>query len=76
MRNVRIALGGVGTRPWAAVEAEHALEGRAPGVALFASAADATMSGAKPRTGNGFKIELAKRCIVEALKHVTSEQFA
>ncbi len=76
MRNVRIALGGVGTRPWAAVEAEDALEGRAPGVALFASAAEATMSGAKPGSENGFKIELAKRCVVAALKHVTSEQFA
>lgn len=76
MRNVRIALGGVGTRPWAAVEAEHALEGRAPDSGLFASAASAAMIGAKPRSQNGFKIELAKRCIVAALKHVTSEKFA
>jgi xanthine dehydrogenase YagS FAD-binding subunit len=76
MRNVRVSLGGVGTRPWAAIEAEHALEGRKPSAALFASAADATLRGAKPQSQNGFKIELAKRCISAALTHVTSERFA
>jgi xanthine dehydrogenase YagS FAD-binding subunit len=70
--HVRIALGGVGTRPWHAVEAEGVLRGETPGAAIFRKAADAALANAKPRSENGFKVELAARCIVHALTQATA----
>jgi xanthine dehydrogenase YagS FAD-binding subunit len=70
--NARFALGGVGTRPWRVREAERVLRGRAPDEHAFRSAADICLDGARPQSHNGFKVELAKRCIVHAFKQVTS----
>lgn len=67
----RIALGGVGTKPWRSTEAEAALTNQTATQAVFQKAADAALSGAKPQSQNGFKIELAKRCLVHALKLAT-----
>ena len=64
----RIALGGVGTKPWRSPEAEAALIGKAPNDATFRQAAEAAMRNAKPQSENGFKIELAKRCLTYALR--------
>ncbi len=69
---VRIALGGVATKPWRAVEAERVLSGAAVNEAGFRKAAEETLNGAKPQSQNKFKIELAKRCLVHALKMATS----
>src|SRR4029077_7146212 len=55
----RIALGGVGTKPWRSPEAEAALTGQAADVASFRKAAEAAMRDAKPQSENGFKIELS-----------------
>ena len=63
----RIGLGGVGTVPWHAHEAEAVLTGHAPDTALFGAAADAALAGARPQPGNAFKVELVKRCLVHAL---------
>jgi xanthine dehydrogenase YagS FAD-binding subunit len=71
MQRVRVALGGVGTKPWRSVEAERALEGRAANEQNFRSAAEAALRGARPLHDNGFKVELAKRTLVRALKVVT-----
>jgi xanthine dehydrogenase YagS FAD-binding subunit len=68
---VRIALGGVGTKPWRSMEAEAALTGQAPTDQNFRKAADAALRDARPQSENGFKIELAKRCVVHALKLVS-----
>jgi xanthine dehydrogenase YagS FAD-binding subunit len=68
---VRIALGGVGTIPWRALEAERVLSGATPGEATFRRAAEAALAGARPRSENAFKIELAKRCIVHSLTLAT-----
>ena len=64
----RIALGGVGTKPWRSPEAEAALVGQPANEANFRRAAEAAMRGAKPQSHNGFKIELARRCLVHALQ--------
>ena len=64
----RVALGGVGTKPWRSPEAEAALVGQGATEANFRKAAEAAMRGAKPQSENGFKIELAKRCLTHALK--------
>jgi xanthine dehydrogenase YagS FAD-binding subunit len=68
----RIALGGVGTKPWRSPEAEAALVGKPADAANFRKAADAAMRNAKPQSENGFKIELAKRCLTHALKMATT----
>jgi len=68
VRYVRIAMGGVGTKPWRAPEAEAALTGKAANSANFRAAAEAALKGAKPQSHNAFKIELAKRCVTHALE--------
>jgi len=64
----RIALGGVGTKPWRSPEAEAALTGRAATVATFRQAAETALRNAKPQSENKFKIELTKRCLIHALE--------
>jgi len=68
---VRIAMGGVGTKPWRSVEAEKSLAGKTATVANFREAAKAALLGAKPQSQNGFKVELAQRCLVHALGQVS-----
>ena len=63
----RIALGGVGTKPWRSPEAEAALVGQPATPEVFRKSAEAALRGAKPQSENGFKIELAKRCLAHAL---------
>jgi xanthine dehydrogenase YagS FAD-binding subunit len=67
----RVALGGVGTKPWRSTEAESQLTGQPVGDLSFRKAADAALRDAKPQSQNGFKVELAKRCLVYALKQAT-----
>jgi xanthine dehydrogenase YagS FAD-binding subunit len=67
----RIALGGVGTKPWRSTEAETELTDQPANEATFRKAADAALRGAKPQSQNAFKLELAKRCLVHALKLAT-----
>jgi xanthine dehydrogenase YagS FAD-binding subunit len=67
----RIALGGIGTKPWRSPEAEAELTGQMATEIVFRKAADAALRNAKPQSQNGFKVELAKRCLVHALKLVT-----
>jgi len=64
----RIALGGVGTKPWRAPQAEAALTGKPANDATFRQAVEAALRGAKAQSENGFKIELAKRCLTHALR--------
>jgi xanthine dehydrogenase YagS FAD-binding subunit len=68
---IRVALGGVGTKPWRSHEAEAALLYRPADVVTFRHAAEAALREARPQSENGFKVELAKRCIVHALTLAT-----
>lgn len=70
---IRIALGGIGTKPWRSLEAEHVLEGHEANEKNFRSAADAALHGAKPLRDNAFKVELAKRTLSRALKVATRQ---
>src|SRR5216684_610867 len=67
----RIALGGVGTKPWRSTEAEEVLAGQRVGERAFRRAADAALRDARPQSQNGFKVELARRCLVHALNEAT-----
>ena len=64
----RIAMGGVGTKPWRSHEAETFLVGKPASAANFRKTAEAALHGAKAQSENGFKIELAKRCVAHALQ--------
>src|SRR5262249_18570204 len=68
----RVALGGVGTKPWRSPEAEAALAGQPANEANFRKAAEAALRDARPQSENGFKIELARRCLAHALKMATA----
>ena len=68
----RVALGGVGTKPWRSPEAEAALVGQPVNQANFRKAAEAALRDAKPQSENAFKIELAKRCLTHALQMATA----
>jgi xanthine dehydrogenase YagS FAD-binding subunit len=72
IRYVRVAMGGVGTKPWRSHEAEAALADKPADAASFRAAAQAALANAKPRTDNAFKVELAKRCLVRTLKLATA----
>ena len=65
---IRIALGGVGTKPWRSLEAEAALTGKPANAANFRHAAEAALRNAKSQSENKFKIELGKRCLVHTLQ--------
>jgi xanthine dehydrogenase YagS FAD-binding subunit len=73
IRQARVALGGVATKPWRSSEAEAALKGKPAGQASFRAAAEAALADARPQEHNAFKIELAKRTLMLALEEVSAE---
>jgi xanthine dehydrogenase YagS FAD-binding subunit len=72
IRELRLALGGVGTRPWRARRAEELLVGEPAEQASFARAAHEELAPAVPRAMNEFKVELAQRTIIRALEIATT----
>ena len=68
IRHARLALGGVAHKPWRVVAAEKVLEGKKPGEAAYREAAEIVVRGAVPHHYNAFKVELARRSVVRALK--------
>jgi xanthine dehydrogenase YagS FAD-binding subunit len=66
--DVRLALGGVATKPWRARRAERVLLGAPAEAASFARAAREELASAAPRGMNAFKVELAQRTIVRGLE--------
>jgi xanthine dehydrogenase YagS FAD-binding subunit len=64
---VRLALGGVATKPWRARRAEQVLAGAPATPESFARAAREELAPAAPRRQNAFKVELAQRAMVRAL---------
>jgi xanthine dehydrogenase YagS FAD-binding subunit len=74
--DVRLALGGVGTKPWRARLAEEELRGAPANTESFARAAAVELAGAAPRPGNAFKIALAERAIVRGLRQAMNGRAA
>jgi xanthine dehydrogenase YagS FAD-binding subunit len=66
--NPRIALGGVAHKPWRCFEAEKFLNGKIATEENFKQAAEIALKDAKSLSQNAYKITLAKRAIVRALK--------
>lgn len=74
--DVRLALGGVGTKPWRARLAEVELRGAPATAESFARAAAAELTAASPRPGNAFKVALAERAIVRGLQQALNGRAA
>ena len=64
----RLALGGVAHKPWRRPEAEAQLKGVSPSPHAFGAFADALLTGVVGQGENDFKIPLARKAIVRALK--------
>jgi xanthine dehydrogenase YagS FAD-binding subunit len=67
IRQARVALGGVATKPWRSHEAEAVLTARPAERTTYRAAAEAALRDAVPQRHNAFKIELAARTLVRAL---------
>jgi xanthine dehydrogenase YagS FAD-binding subunit len=72
IRSARVALGGVGTKPWRSVAAEKILTGAPATEATFRAAAAAALRDAQPREQNRFKVELAQNTLVRALLELSA----
>ena len=70
-RHVRLAMGGIGTKPWRMTAAEQALTGAAVDEGTIRQAATLALRDARPQSENGFKVELAQRCLAHALRLAT-----
>jgi xanthine dehydrogenase YagS FAD-binding subunit len=70
VRDARVAVGGVGTKPWNLPKVREALIGRPLNQETFEAAAKLATEGAKPLRHNGFKVELVQRAIVRALMNL------
>jgi xanthine dehydrogenase YagS FAD-binding subunit len=66
IRHARVALGGVGTKPWRVLDVEAALAGQGLEQAALRGAAALAARGARGHGHNDFKIELMQRAIVRA----------
>lgn len=72
IRAVRVAAGGVGTKPWRLPEVEAALTGKPADAATLQAAAEQAGDGARPASMNGFKLTLLRRTVLRALQTVSA----
>jgi xanthine dehydrogenase YagS FAD-binding subunit len=68
IRQARVALGGVGTKPWRVPRVEEALRGAPLERTVLRRAAALAAQGAQGRGHNEFKIELMQRAIVRVVE--------
>jgi xanthine dehydrogenase YagS FAD-binding subunit len=68
IQQARVALGGVGTKPWRVTRVEAALAGASLDPAALRRVAALAAQGAQGRGHNDFKIELMQRAIVRAVE--------
>ncbi len=66
-----LAFGGLAPRPWRDPAVEAALIGQEPGAEAFAAAADILLGEAQGSGHNDFKIPLARRVLIAALRDLT-----
>ncbi|MFB9949509.1 FAD binding domain-containing protein [Rhizobium puerariae] len=67
VKDIRVALGGVATRPWRARAVEQALTGKVLEADAVEKAGRLAMEGAASQGGNHYKIELAPRVVARAI---------
>jgi xanthine dehydrogenase YagS FAD-binding subunit len=67
IRDARVAVGGVATKPWSLPNVRSALVGKPLNQETFEAAAKLAINGANPLRHNAFKVELVQQTIVRAL---------
>lgn len=70
VQKARIALGGVATIPWRATEAEDILRGKEFSEAVIDTAVKKSTAEARPMTHNGYKVDLVKGAVRQALSRM------
>jgi xanthine dehydrogenase YagS FAD-binding subunit len=70
VRDARIALGAVAPKPWRLRDAEDALLGGPFTEDAVRAAVEHALDEARPGRENGFKVELAKRTVVRAMRRI------
>ncbi|MGV9222689.1 FAD binding domain-containing protein [Streptomyces albogriseolus] len=73
VRDARLALGAVASRPWRARLAERILVGAPATAEYFAVAADAELAAASPLPHNGYKVTLLRNLVVAVLTELAEE---
>ncbi|MFJ9867663.1 FAD binding domain-containing protein [Streptomyces sp. NPDC101165] len=73
VRDVRLALGAVASRPWRAVAAERVLTGAPADAETYAAAAAAELTAARPLPHNGYKVTLMHNLVVAVLTELAEE---
>ena len=68
IRLARVAVGGVGTKPWRLTGVETTLAGASVDESALRHAVERAREGARGRGGNDFKIELMQRAIIRAVQ--------
>ena len=72
IRSARIAVGGVGTKPWALPAVAAALQGQTASREVFSQAARLARNGARALRYNAFKVDLLERTVNRALKQAAN----
>ena len=67
IEDIRVALGGVATKPWRAHSVEQALKGKALTAEAVERAARHAIDGAVDHGANRYKIDLAPRVVARAI---------
>lgn len=67
VRGARVVMGAVAPIPWRSQAAEQALAGQALTQETAMAAADAAVSGAKPMSGNKYKVQIARTAVKRAI---------
>jgi len=67
VRAARIVMGAVAPIPWRSSAAEAALAGKRMSEEAAMAAADAAVTGAKPMTGNAYKLQIARTAVKRAI---------
>jgi xanthine dehydrogenase YagS FAD-binding subunit len=67
---LRVAAGGVATKPWRLPAVEEALLGKVLAVETIARAADRATEGGAPRAGNAYKVPLLRNTVERALLEI------
>lgn len=73
VRDARLAIGAVASRPWRAAAAERVLVGAPAGAETYAAAADAELAAARPLPHNGYKVDLIRNLVVAVLTELAEE---
>lgn len=67
VKSARIVMGAVAPIPWRVPAAERVLAGKTITEAVAAEAANAAVAGARPMSGNAYKIQIAKTAVKRAI---------